>query len=119
MASTPLLLPRPSYSSRLIHSPSLTSGGRTPSRAAVRRLGRSIMRRMWLAMGVVILFGSSGLVRADWQPAKGPLLTRWAKDVSPERVHPEYPRPQLVRPDWLNLNGLWQLAFAKEADRVP
>ncbi|TXN29332.1 beta-galactosidase [Lacisediminihabitans profunda] len=21
---------------------------------------------------------------------------------------PEYPRPQLVRPDWLNLNGLWQ-----------
>jgi beta-galactosidase/beta-glucuronidase len=34
---------------------------------------------------------------ADWQPAKGPLMTRWAKDVSPERVHPEYPRPQLAR----------------------
>ena len=25
---------------------------------------------------------------------------------------PEYPRPQLVRPDWLNLNGAWEYAFA-------
>jgi beta-galactosidase/beta-glucuronidase len=35
------------------------------------------------------------------------LLTRWAADVSPENVLPEYPRPQLVREQWLNLNGLW------------
>ena len=46
---------------------------------------------------------------ADWQPAAGPLKTRWAKDVSPEKVLPEYPRPQMVRQDWLNLNGLWDL----------
>lgn len=38
-------------------------------------------------------------------------MTRWAKEVSPERVHPEYPRPQMVRADWLNLNGLWQYAI--------
>jgi beta-galactosidase/beta-glucuronidase len=42
-----------------------------------------------------------------WQPAKGPLETRWAKDVSPKNAHPEYPRPQMVRKDWLNLNGVW------------
>jgi len=47
---------------------------------------------------------------AEWQPAQGPLKTRWAKDVSPRNVHPEYPRPQLVRKDWLNLNGLWDFA---------
>jgi len=46
-----------------------------------------------------------------WRLAPGPLATRWAKDVSPERVHPEYPRPQLVREDWLNLNGLWEYAI--------
>ena len=46
---------------------------------------------------------------ADWQPAAGPLKTRWAKDVSPEHALPEYPRPQMVRKDWQNLNGLWDL----------
>src|SRR5262249_41534201 len=45
-----------------------------------------------------------------WQPAIGPLKTRWAKDVSPDNTHPEYPRPQMVRKEWLNLNGLWDLA---------
>jgi beta-galactosidase/beta-glucuronidase len=42
-----------------------------------------------------------------WQPATGPLRTRWAREVSPENAHPEYPRPQLVREEWLNLNGIW------------
>ncbi|MGD0260627.1 MAG: sugar-binding domain-containing protein [Verrucomicrobiota bacterium] len=57
--------------------------------------------------------------RASWQPAAGPLKTRWAKDVSPENAHPEYPRPQMVRQDWLNLNGLWDLAItSKDAKRA-
>ncbi len=46
---------------------------------------------------------------ADWQAADGPLKTRWAKDVSPASVLPEYPRPQMVRKDWLNLNGVWDI----------
>ncbi len=55
---------------------------------------------------------------ADWKPAQGPLLTRWAKQVSPDRAHPEYPRPQMVRPRWQNLNGLWDYAVgAREGDR--
>jgi len=49
-------------------------------------------------------------VRAEeWKPAEGPLKTRWAKDVSPSNALPEYPRPQMVRKDWLNLNGLWDI----------
>ncbi|MBE0542291.1 MAG: beta galactosidase jelly roll domain-containing protein [Verrucomicrobia bacterium] len=53
-----------------------------------------------------------------WQPAKGPLMTRWAKDVSPKNAHPEYPRPQMVRKDWQNLNGLWNYAVtAKDASQ--
>lgn len=53
-----------------------------------------------------------------WQPSEGPLKTRWAKDVSPENAHPEYPRPQMVRKEWVSLNGLWDLAIApKEAHK--
>lgn len=48
---------------------------------------------------------------AAWQPAEGPLKTRWSKDVSPEKAWPDYPRPQMVRTEWTNLNGLWQYAI--------
>ncbi len=58
-------------------------------------------------------------VRADWKPARGPLATRWAKDVRPDNAHPEYPRPQLVRKDWLNLNGLWDYAIRPRDEERP
>src|ERR1700733_15756442 len=56
---------------------------------------------------------------ADWKPGAGPLMTRWAKDVSPTNSHPEYPRPQLVRQEWLNLNGLWDFAVKPKAQDRP
>jgi hypothetical protein len=56
-----------------------------------------------------------GACRA-WQPAAGPLMTRWSRDVSAERVWPEYPRPQMVRQNWVNLNGLWQYAIRPAAE---
>lgn len=43
-----------------------------------------------------------------WHPVPGHIQTRWARDVSPQNVWPEYPRPQMTRPEWLNLNGLWE-----------
>ena len=44
-------------------------------------------------------------------------MTRWAKDVSPDKVHPEYPRPQVVREKWVNLNGLWDYAIVDGSAR--
>jgi hypothetical protein len=55
----------------------------------------------------------------EWRPASAPLSTRWSKEVSPERVLAEYPRPQMVRDAWQNLNGLWQLAIADEGESPP
>jgi hypothetical protein len=72
-----------------------------------------------LASGMLLVLSAIPAAAADWTPAKGPLTTRWAKDVDPAKVHPEYPRPQLVRKDWLNLNGVWQLAFAKPDETAP
>jgi hypothetical protein len=77
------------------------------------------MKQFFSAVLIVLSFVFCSAIDAAWKPAKGPLLTRWAKDVGPDRVHPEYPRPQLVRKDWLNLNGLWQLAFAKKDEAAP
>lgn len=55
----------------------------------------------------------------QWQPAAAPLMTPWAKDVSPEQVWPEYPRPQMVRKEWQNLNGLWNYAICPKEGEKP
>ena len=39
------------------------------------------------------------------------LTTRWGEQVTPENVHPEYPRPQMVRERWEHLNGLWDYSL--------
>jgi len=54
-----------------------------------------------------------------WKPAAGPLFTRWAESVSPERAWPEYPRPQFRRSEWLNLNGLWDYAIVSRDSEQP
>ncbi|MGD2121786.1 MAG: glycoside hydrolase family 2 TIM barrel-domain containing protein [Gemmatimonadota bacterium] len=53
--------------------------------------------------------GPSDSPETGWMAAPG-LKTPWASEVNPEAPHPEYPRPQMVREDWINLNGLWDLA---------
>lgn len=43
----------------------------------------------------------------SWRPVAGRITSPWAEKVNPANPLPEYPRPQLVRANWLNLNGLW------------
>ena len=52
-------------------------------------------------------------------PKTGPLDTPYASQVSTTLPWPEYPRPQLVRADWLNLNGIWQYQSGAAATRFP
>ena len=46
-----------------------------------------------------------------WAPAGTRLKTKWGKNLNPEKVWQEYPRPQLVRNEWLNLNGMWSYSI--------
>lgn len=39
------------------------------------------------------------------------LLTVWGEQLDPDHPLPEYPRPQLARDSYLNLNGRWRYAF--------
>ena len=51
-------------------------------------------------------------------PQQQALLTPWGEQLDRERPLPEYPRPQLQRASYLNLNGVWQHAF-RISDRRP
>ena len=37
-----------------------------------------------------------------------PLPTPWSDKVNLTNPLPEYPRPQMARPRWLSLNGIWE-----------
>ncbi len=39
------------------------------------------------------------------------LFTKWGRNIDREAVLPEYPREQLRRENWINLNGVWDYAF--------
>jgi beta-galactosidase/beta-glucuronidase len=54
-----------------------------------------------------------------WQPISDNIMTQWAKNVSPENVWPEYPRPQMTREEWQNLNGLWNFEITPRSAKSP
>ncbi|GAA4942313.1 hypothetical protein GCM10023224_25830 [Streptomonospora halophila] len=56
---------------------------------------------------------------AEWEPQEPPLTTPWTDDVSADNALPEYPRPQMVREEWRNLNGEWEWAPAQEGEKPP
>ena len=75
------------------------------------------MNRVLTVLMVTCVAGAAAMA-GDWQPKQAPLMTRWAAEVQSTRVQPEYPRPQMVRAEWLNLNGLWDYAIRpKDAPR--
>ena len=43
-----------------------------------------------------------------WQPADDKIKSPWVADIDVANPLPAYPRPQLVRERWQNLNGLWE-----------
>ena len=64
-----------------------------------------------ISITLIFAITLGGIAMAQWKPVEGQLMTRWAKDVSPGNVWPEYPRPQMTRDQWQNLNGLWDYAI--------
>lgn len=47
------------------------------------------------------------------------MKTRWTDKVDPKKVWPEYPRPQMTRNNWVNLNGYWEYAIKDKNEGKP
>jgi hypothetical protein len=67
------------------------------------------------AFGFFSFFAKASPVENEWRPAGVRLMTRWGKQVTPANAWLEYPRPQMMRERWLNLNGLWEYAIEGES----
>jgi beta-galactosidase/beta-glucuronidase len=56
----------------------------------------------------------------NWAPVGNKIMSEWASKVDPANPLPEYPRPQMVRENWLNLNGLWNYSLqTKDNQNTP
>ncbi len=64
-----------------------------------------LLSSVCLLANVVLAQGS------QWKMVAGKISSPWAEKVDPKRVHSEYPRPQMVRGNWKNLNGLWDYSI--------
>ena len=65
-------------------------------------------KKSMLLMAVMALLMSVAAPAQEWQRLSAKLMTPWGEQIDPDHVWQEYPRPQLVRPTWMNLNGVWE-----------
>ncbi len=77
------------------------------------------MSRRFITTLAAILAVAGTLSAQSWAPAGNRIKTKWAEEVSPTNAHPEYPRPQMLRPEWKSLNGLWDYAVTPKSEARP
>ena len=61
----------------------------------------------------IMAFAIVAVSAQEWKPVGDNIRTPWAEQLDPSDPLPEYPRPQMVRADWMNLNGLWDYAITE------
>jgi hypothetical protein len=58
-------------------------------------------------MASIAMVSAPAYAATQWHPKSPPLSTPWTHLVGPNNALPEYPRPQMARKRWMNLNGVW------------
>jgi hypothetical protein len=53
----------------------------------------------------------------NWKIAENPILTKWASEVDPLKPWLQYPRPDMIRNAWINLNGLWDYSVTQKGKK--
>ncbi len=74
------------------------------------------------AVHLVLISSTAGCMDVNvhgWRPDPLRLETPYTRDVRPDAALPEYPRPQMVRTKWQNLNGLWRHVVTAGTDPKP
>ena len=77
-------------------------------------LTKSFMKLKHIAAAAFAAFAAISCNTAgkvEWTPAGDHIMTVWGENLDPSNVLAEYPRPQMIRDKWMNLNGLWEYAI--------
>ena len=79
----------------------------------------SILYKFLLIVIIAVILSSSPALAESWKPVEGRIMTQWAEEIDPQNALPEYPRPAMIRENWLNLNGLWDYAIVEKNTDTP
>lgn len=79
----------------------------------------AVKNRTVFALLIGFFFFAEVVVGQDsWKIAGDKITTQWSAIVDPKKPLPDYPRPQMQRPNWSNLNGLWDYAIRPNTENV-
>ena len=80
----------------------------------------AITKRASIAIlfAALYFFQNAG-AQTSWKIAGEKITTTWAVSVDYKNPWPEYPRPQMQRNSWINLNGLWEYAIKPTSENIP
>ncbi|GAA5025690.1 AbfB domain-containing protein [Streptomyces siamensis] len=79
-------------------------------RRTLRDTAAAFVSLVLLCTAALTAAASTAEAATAWTPKPAPMTTPWTGQVPKDNPLPEYPRPQLTRPDWANLNGIWDFA---------
>jgi beta-galactosidase/beta-glucuronidase len=69
-----------------------------------------------IIISIIQLISYSVIAQEPYSKKTAKLMTTWGENLqATDPVLPEYPRPQMVREKWMNLNGIWQFQPATSA----
>lgn len=68
---------------------------------------------------LIVFLAGLNLNAQNYTPVKGKIMTSWGEKITPENTWRDYPRPQLKRNEWQNLNGLWDYAIVARDAKQP
>lgn len=74
---------------------------------------------LFLLLGLLTQAIAVQAQQSAWKIVPGKISTPWSEKVDPAATLQEYPRPQLVRENWKNLNGLWNYAIVAKGQSQP
>lgn len=77
------------------------------------------MKKLILTIGAIICLANLLFAQDNWILQSARITSKWAKEVHPKEVLKEYPRPQMEREQWYNLNGLWEYAIVQRDTDTP
>ncbi|MEP6748787.1 MAG: sugar-binding domain-containing protein [Bacteroidota bacterium] len=66
----------------------------------------------------VLVLSKNVFSQEKWSVVKRTIATPWTDKVNPSNPLPNYPRPQMVRNNWQNLNGLWQYSILPKSSEI-
>lgn len=80
---------------------------------------KNVNKCLVIGIALIKIVANDAQAQENWSIKPVTIQTRWSKNVSPNNVLKEYPRPQLVRSDWTNLNGLWNYTITSKSESQP